>query len=67
MVRELDVNRAPYAILDSEFDGIREPNDSSRSSGVTILNDYLERTYRQVEIFGEMSILQRPIHRRCQR
>ena len=59
MVRELDASRAPYAILDAEFDGIREPNDSARSSGVTILDDYLARNYRQVEKFGEMSILER--------
>jgi hypothetical protein len=34
---------------------IQEPNDSSRSSGVTFLDDYLHSRYQQVQTYGEMS------------
>jgi hypothetical protein len=59
MVQELDTNAPPYIVLDSEFDLIREPNDSSISSGVTTLDDYIHKQYRQVDTFGKMSIWQR--------
>jgi hypothetical protein len=59
MVHELDVNVPPYIVLDSEFELIREPNDSSKSTGVTLLDDYLESKYRIVETYGTMSIWQR--------
>ena len=59
MVAELDRNAPPYIVLDSEFENFNEPNDSSRSSGVTLLDDYIRSKYRQVERFDEMTIWQR--------
>jgi hypothetical protein len=59
MVQELEVNAPPYIVLDSEFDLVREPNDSSKSSGVTLLDEYLRKKYRRAETFGEMSVWQR--------
>jgi len=59
MVHELEVNAPPYVVLDSEFDLINEPNDSSKSTGVTLLDEYLHSKYQHVETFGEMSIWQR--------
>lgn len=59
MVHELQVNAPPYIVLDSEFDLIREPNDSSKSSGVTLLDDYIHNKYQHIETYGEMSIWQR--------
>jgi hypothetical protein len=59
MVGELEVNAPPYIVRDSELDQVREPNDSSKSTGVTLLDDYLDRKYRLVETYGEMSIWQR--------
>jgi hypothetical protein len=61
MVHELDANAPPYVVLDSEFDAdaLREPNDASRSTGVTLLDDYIHSKYQQVESFGELSIWQR--------
>jgi hypothetical protein len=46
-------------MLDGEWDNKREPNDSSISSGVTLLDDYLHKTYRPVTSFGILSIYQR--------
>jgi hypothetical protein len=59
MVHELDSTAPPYIVRDSEFDLVREPNDSSKSSGVTLLDEYLCGEYQQIETFGEMSVWQR--------
>jgi hypothetical protein len=61
MVRELEANTPPYIVLDSEFDAdaLREPNDASRSTGVTLLDDYVHGKYQQVENFGKLSIWKR--------
>lgn len=59
MVREFERSAPPYIVLDSEFNSIHEPNDSSRSSGVTLLDDYIHSKYQHVESFGDFTILQR--------
>ena len=59
MVHELETNSPPYIVLDSEFDNIDEPNDSSRSSKVTLLDDYLHKNYRHIETFSDQAIWQR--------
>jgi hypothetical protein len=59
IVQELEVNVPPYVVLDSEFDRVREPNDSSRSSGVTLLDEYLHKNYQYTQTFGQMFIWQR--------
>ena len=59
IVQELEVNIPPYVVLDSEFDQVHEPNDSSRSSGVTLLDEYLHKNYQYTQTFGRMSIWQR--------
>jgi hypothetical protein len=59
MIRELEASTPPYVLLDSEFDLHWEPNDSSISSGVTLLDDYLSSKYRKVDSFGVMSVWQR--------
>ena len=58
MVHELQTNHPPYIVLDSEFDQSHEPNDSDKSSGVTLLDDYLRNKYQQVQTFGSLSIWQ---------
>lgn len=59
MVYELETGAPPYVVLDSEFESLHEPNDSSISSGVTVLDEYLHSRYRHVETFGAMSVWQR--------
>lgn len=58
MIGDLKAASPPYIVLDSEFDSLREPNDSSISSGVTLLDDFIHSKYRYVQSFGEMSIWQ---------
>lgn len=59
MVHEFEGSAPPYIVLDSEYDSVKEPNDSSKSSGVTLLDDYIHSKYQQVETFGDFSIWQR--------
>jgi hypothetical protein len=57
IIGELDSQRVRYIVLESQFDSTIEPsNDSSRSSGVTLLDDYIRRNYHQVETFGPLSV-----------
>jgi hypothetical protein len=59
MIHELDRSAPPYIVLDSEFDLTREPNDSAKSSGVTLLDDYIRDKYQPAATFGIMSIRRR--------
>jgi hypothetical protein len=59
MVHELEINAPPYIVLDSEFEHVREPNESSRSSGITLLDEYIHKMYQPAQSFGGMSIWQR--------
>jgi hypothetical protein len=63
IIQELETDLPPYVVLDSEFNLMAEPNDSSRSSGVTLLDEYLHQKYQYIETFNQMSIWQRiPAH-----
>jgi hypothetical protein len=59
IIHDLELNAPPYIVLDSEYDSAREPNESSKSSGVTLLDDYIRNRYQRVETFGELFIWQR--------
>jgi hypothetical protein len=59
MVRELEKNRPTYVVLDAEFEMSREPNGSSTSTGVHLLDDYIAAHYTPVRQFGELTISQR--------
>lgn len=59
MIAELERNRPPLVILDSEWDDVSEPNGSARHSGVTLLDDYIHEKYRLAANFGPYAILQR--------
>jgi hypothetical protein len=59
MIRELQAAAPPYIVLDAEWEQAREPNDSAISSGVTLLDDYLHKTYRPTTSFGKLAIYER--------
>lgn len=54
-----DLNRAEvrYVVLSRLFDQQVEPNDSSKSSGVFLLDQYIEKHYERVQDFGFYSVL----------
>ncbi len=46
-------------VRDAAFDGVVEPNTSALSSGVTLLDDYLDRHFAPVARFETVSVLRR--------
>ena len=56
IIADLQRNPPPYIVLDAEFEKENEPNDSSKSSGVTLLDDFIHSHYEPAESFGVMSI-----------
>jgi hypothetical protein len=57
MIQELDRQAVRYIVLESQYDASVEVwNGSSRSSGVTLLDDSIRRNYRQVKTFGAISV-----------
>jgi hypothetical protein len=53
-----DVRPKLVVLAGSEWDDMREPNDSALSGGVTLLDDYIHREYEEVAVFGRSTILQ---------
>lgn len=62
MVRELQRAKPKLIVLEDIWADAREPNDSAKSSGVTVLDDYLRRTFEPVATFGKNTVLRpRPV------
>jgi hypothetical protein len=59
IVSDLEQASVPYVVLFSRYENRREPNESSVSSGVTLLDDYIRDHYRQVEQFGDYMVWER--------
>jgi hypothetical protein len=59
MIHEFDSNKLEYIVIDREFDDIHEPNGSSESSGVRLLDQYIQENFRPVETFGQLTIMRR--------
>jgi Dolichyl-phosphate-mannose-protein mannosyltransferase len=59
MIADLERNKPPYVVLDTEFEQAHEPNGSSVSTGVHLLDDYLQSHYSFAMRFGAMTILKR--------
>ena len=59
MIADLERNKPPYVVLDSEFDAMHEPNGSSVHTGVHLLDEYIAQNYQWVKTFGKMTVLQR--------
>jgi hypothetical protein len=61
IIDALEARSVRYVVLTSEWNDIMEPNDSAKSSGVYILDDYIRQHYRPVRTYGRMSIWFRDI------
>ncbi|MBC8023757.1 MAG: hypothetical protein H7Y14_11590, partial [Burkholderiales bacterium] len=59
IIDELEAGRVRYVILESSWDLVPEPNESSMSSGVHLLDQYIRDRYRLVRTFGEIFVLAR--------
>lgn len=59
MISTLEQHKPPYIVLSSEFDTMREPNGSSVSTGVHLLDDYIATHYEEVQQYNRLTILRR--------
>ena len=59
IIEALRAESVPYVVRLRSFDNISEPNGSARSSGVILLNQFLQREYKEVARFGQYEITQR--------
>jgi len=58
MVVELQRAKPKLIVLEARWTDSHEPNDSAKSSGVTLLDDYIKRSYKAVAWFGPNTVLQ---------
>jgi hypothetical protein len=56
IISELRMHPPCYVVLETEWDNVREPNESALSSGVTDLDNFLKANYRPVAFFGMVGI-----------
>ena len=59
IVRELEAQTVRYALITAEWDHVNEPNESSRSSGVHLLDTYLREHFVVEQKYGAISVLAR--------
>jgi 4-amino-4-deoxy-L-arabinose transferase-like glycosyltransferase len=59
MVTEIEARAVRYIVLTSEWDDVIEPNESARSSGIHIIDDYIHQHYRTRKSFGKVSVMVR--------
>ena len=60
IVADLQRTRPRVVVRDtSPVTAAREPNAAGRSSGVTLLDEYVARTYREVARHGALEVLER--------
>jgi len=57
MIAELETKPVAFAVINTEWDDQQEPNDSARSSGIRLLDDYLQRRFRPVLKAGTFTVL----------
>lgn len=59
MVGEFEMRRPRFAVLDSRWDRVSEPNASSLSSGVNVVDEYIKNNYSAVYVSGTVQVLMR--------
>jgi len=57
MIAEFEARPLAFVVLNNEWDDRQEPNDSARSSGVTLLDDWLRDRFRPVLKAGSLTVL----------
>ncbi|MGD0368878.1 MAG: hypothetical protein ABSA94_15585, partial [Acidobacteriaceae bacterium] len=59
MIEDLDTHHVTYVIRNFTWDAVAEPNESRFSSGVTILDQYIDANYKPEASFPQVLILHR--------
>ena len=57
IIAELQARNVRCVVLESEWDDANEPNDSARSSGIHMLDEYIRQNYQPVQSYGKVSVL----------
>ncbi|WP_354502373.1 hypothetical protein [Limibacillus sp. MBR-115] len=57
IIAELLKERPPIVVRDSRWDDAQEPNPSAVSSGVVLLDEFIDQNYREVKRFGTITVL----------
>ena len=57
MIQELRVRKPPFVMAEMHLSDVLEPNESSTSSGVTLLDDFIVANYRPVHTFGNIIVM----------
>jgi hypothetical protein len=57
MIAEFEASPLAYVVINTEWDDRQEPNDSARSSGVTLLDAWLRSRFRPVLRAGSLTVL----------
>jgi hypothetical protein len=56
MIAELQARSVRYVVLESEWDDKAEPNDSAKSSGIHMLDEFIRQHYQPVRTYGKVSV-----------
>lgn len=56
MINEIKQNNVHYIVLFKGLENWAEPNKSSQSSGVTVLDDFIQSNYQPIKTFGNYTI-----------
>lgn len=59
IIRELETGKVRLLVLSAEWDAVREPNASSVSSGVTLLDDHIRAHFTKTQEFGPTQVWER--------
>ena len=55
----VEARKLRVIVLNGEWNAVSEPNASARSSGVTLLDDYIRANFSEVARVGDASLWQR--------
>ncbi len=58
VIQELSAQQPRFVMTEMHLDDFPEPNESSISSGVNLLGDYIAANYRPVHTFGNIIVMQ---------
>jgi hypothetical protein len=56
VIGDLKRNQVRWVVRDANFDDVNEPNGSAKSSGIMLLDHYLDEHYRLVALSGKVGI-----------
>lgn len=56
IIHDIGANHVRWIVRDGNFNDVMEPNGSSQSSGVKLLDNYIDANFREVATSGKISI-----------